>query len=236
MKCIRIAPKSAPAELIQLFNGITGNDNQFFQGLLSRLHHLGFKKLTLFFLDNVLCELNRITKTSKVDEFSVKEIMSDEFIERIRQNTVARHPDLYFEDKSLGQFQHLFRVVDDDLFIRDSREPNNSFHSPMCKVTYSYASDDSLLITIARSCVKDLFLNGEDNECANGHDDESLVSSEDSDTSMGDPTYINGDETPEDRSQELVPSSKENDANNDPLRIMVKMSRSSSGTVMASAT
>ena len=117
--------------------------------------------------------------------------------------------------------------MDDDLFIRDSREPNDSFHSPMCKVTYSYASDDSLLITIARSRVTDLFLNGEDNECANGHDDESLVSSEDSDTSVDDPTYINEEKSPEECSQ---------DAKNDPLRITVKMSRSPSGTVMATVT
>jgi len=227
MKSIRISPKSAPAELIQLFNGQTGNDNQFFQGLLSRLHRLGFKKLTPFFLDNVLCELNRIAKTRKSGEFSVEEMRSDRFLERIRQNTVSTHPDLYFEDKSLGQFQHLFRVVDDDLFIRDSREPNDSFHSPMCKVTYSYASDDSLLITIARSCVTDLFLNGEDNECANGKDDESMISSEDSDTSVDDPTYINDEQCQEEHSQV---------AKNNPLQITVKMSRSSSGTVMATVT
>ena len=97
----------------------------------------------------------------------------------------------------------------------------------MCKVTYSYASDDSLLITIARSCVTDLFLNGEDNECANGKDDESMISSEDSDTSVDDPTYINDEQCQEEHSQV---------AKNNPLQITVKMSRSSSGTVMATVT
>jgi len=83
------------------------------------------KKLTTCFLDNMFCKIKRLAchngEEGWESRYWNKEyLLSPDFQRYVAATTVTKKPDLYFEDVSLGQYQHLFLIMDNKLYLRDA--------------------------------------------------------------------------------------------------------------------
>jgi len=130
--CI-VAPASGPAKLLMtFFPSIKKQDLQMKKvaDVKNALSKLGFKKVTEFFIENMMCECWRIVAMKGFfmknmtlgDKCEV--LLSSNVQQSIKDSKPTRYPDLYFRNPYTGDYQHLFRVVDKELLMRPSFMPN----------------------------------------------------------------------------------------------------------------
>jgi hypothetical protein len=150
-----ISVTAGPAKLIQTFypNRKTQKElNNTMHSLKSQFFDLGFKKVTDFFLENMLCEIWRLAGKRhcgdgkmKLCSLSEKKeyFFSKKFYDSMRIAMPTRHPDIYFQDPVKGHYQHLFRVVDNELLMRPSNVMQNgkSSASVVCEIAYDTATE-----------------------------------------------------------------------------------------------
>jgi hypothetical protein len=111
----------------------------------NELSKLGFKKITDFFVENMLCELwriitaNKLLKSHMTTEDKCDILLSDEFQEYVQKSRPTKNPDLYFRNPFTNQWIHLFRV-DTQLKMRPSFVNNDNSNSVTLK--YNIHHDD----------------------------------------------------------------------------------------------
>jgi len=141
-----IAGSSGPATMLRHFYGDNCVLEEKFDLLYKSLKtKYGFTKLTKFFLENMLCEMKRIggPNAKTKDCF-----LTDTYINLVRTLRTTKNPDLYFEDLSLGKFQHLFRINGKQLEMRQSDRRNCPGHSPINKVNFRYMPDGQFAVDL----------------------------------------------------------------------------------------
>ena len=163
MKGIEIGRNTGPAKLIELFGHKgEGIQKEFVRVAKELRTDFGLQKLTDQFLDNMFCESKRIASHNSMSGWTEKYwnvdyLMSEKFRERVESIQITKNPDIYFLDDHTKRYQHLFRVIDNKLFIRDSSEKNDSFHSPFSAVTISYNTTRNLQVSLCGKSISDLF-------------------------------------------------------------------------------
>ena len=130
-----IAPASGPSKLmLTFFPYIKKHDVQTkkLTATKSTLSKLGFKKVTEFFLENMMCEswriagMQRLFMKNMTFEEKCDVLLSDEFQQIIKDAKPTGHPDIYYRNPYTEDYQHLFRVVDKELIMRPSFMPNST--------------------------------------------------------------------------------------------------------------
>jgi hypothetical protein len=148
-----ISSTAGPAKLIQVFHGKKVNSTSKLLKVLSdvraELRKLGFGKVTDFFLENMLCELWRITtarklctKTMIAEELS-DFILGDSFQSYVKDSSVTSYPDIYFRNPFNNDYQHLFCVSSKVMFMWPSFMENvveRSVQFLQCAVEYNEES------------------------------------------------------------------------------------------------
>lgn len=153
----KIAPNSGPAKLIQTFYPKCHSP----EACLKKMHQvkgiitkLGMKKITDFFLENMLCELQRLrnkldfVQRTTNDEQRSDAFLSDEFHAALITSLPTRNPDLYFKNPFTGTYQHLFRFDNNALVMRPSFLDNSitSSTTVKCEISYSQGHNEAIEI------------------------------------------------------------------------------------------
>jgi hypothetical protein len=138
---------SGPAKLIQSFN----NSCKSAAGLMKEMHDvkneiskMGMKRISDFFLENLMCELWRLTNRKRVmsQKMTTKQrcdaLLSPEFVSNFRSSIPTKQPDIYFRNPFTNDYQHLFRVVDKDLIMRPSFLDNSTTSSVTLQCAISH--------------------------------------------------------------------------------------------------
>jgi hypothetical protein len=126
----------------------------------SELTKLGFGKVTDFFLENMLCELWRITtarklrtKTMTADELS-DIILGDTFQSYVKDSSVTRFPDIYFCNPFTNDCQHLFRVSSKVMYMRPLFMENVTERSVQLQCDVQYDEESCCVIQWKGDCLK----------------------------------------------------------------------------------
>ena len=150
-----LSPTSGPAKLIRVFHpDVTTASNllQILSGVRNEMSKLGFGKVTDFFLENMLCELWRITSSRKLRTASMTAqcleniLLNPSFQTYVKGSSVTRYPDLYFCSPFTGEYQHLFRVVEKTMYMRPSFLDNTVEGSVQLQCTVFYDKDEVCMI------------------------------------------------------------------------------------------
>ena len=125
--------------------------NDVLKNTCQQLNANGYQKLSPFFLENMLCEVNRIAQSKKLDSESLKCFLlsSDKLLSPVKTTSVTTHPDVYYYDKEINKYQHLFNVIGDTLYVRNSSFTNDPGHASRQAISYIY--DASLKLKIKYS-------------------------------------------------------------------------------------
>ena len=167
LKTIQIGPATGPAHLIKLMCGKHVKVQHEFERVSKELRQTYcLNKLSELHLDNLMCEAKRfavkdVVSAKRPSVWSPEYLLSDAFISKVENMSSSRNPDIYFVDKHTGMYQHLFKIVGNALYIRDSTATNDSFHSPFSKLLITYDDDNNGLISVSIKGrnITDLFIN-----------------------------------------------------------------------------
>lgn len=156
-----VSTSAGPANIIQCFYPMEKTESileKRLHSLKTSLLRLGFKQITEFFLENMLCEIwrlackhNRQLIKGKTDnDAKEKYLLSDEFYQSFITSGPTQHPDIYYHDPVRPtHYQHLFRVKDTELMMRPSASAINGRYSSFVVCNISYEKDDGAVIKIA---------------------------------------------------------------------------------------
>ena len=126
--------------------------NDILKNTSQQLHAIGYVKLSPFFLENMLCEVNRIAKSKKLTSESLKSYLcSEKLVQAVKTTTLKTRPDVYYYDKEINMYQHLFNVIGDKLYVRNSSSTNDPGHASRQQITYVYNPDKQSKLTIKYS-------------------------------------------------------------------------------------
>ena len=95
-------------------------------GITTELSNLGLKRITDFFVENMMCEAWRLANAKRLFKkgMTLEEksdiFLSEDFQQHIVEAKPSCHPDIYYRNPFTEQYQHLFRVVDKELLMRPS--------------------------------------------------------------------------------------------------------------------
>ena len=146
-----IAPASGPAKLVKMFYPYLTKPAMLTKKLLevkTELHKLGIKTVTEFFLENMMCEIWRLLSSTKLLNTATsiedkREILfNEDFKLALQMAKPTRYPDIYYSNPFTEEYQHLFRVLNNDLVMRPSFYSNDvsgSVNIP-CKLEYNKTS------------------------------------------------------------------------------------------------
>jgi hypothetical protein len=124
-----VAPSSGPSKLLMTFFPYMKKQElqtRKVTEVKKALSKIGFKKITEFFIENMMCETWRIVtvKGLLMKNMTLEEkcevLLSDKFQQCMKDSKPTRFPDLYFRNPYTDDQQHLFRVVDKELLMRPS--------------------------------------------------------------------------------------------------------------------
>lgn len=165
LKTIQIGPATGPAQLIKLMCGKDVKVQHEFDRVSKELRlTYGLNKLSELHLDNLMCEakrfaVNDIVPAQRPTVWTPGYLLSDAFISKVENMSISRNPDIYFIDKHTGRYQHLFKIVDNSLYLRDSTATNDSFHSPLSRLMITYDDNEGLIsVNIRGKNITDLFV------------------------------------------------------------------------------
>jgi hypothetical protein len=85
----------------------------------------------------MLCEVNRIAKSKRPESFK-NYLCSEKLVEAVKTTTLKKHPDVYYYDNEINMYQHLFNVIGDKLYVRNSLFKNDSGHTSRQEIKYVY--------------------------------------------------------------------------------------------------
>lgn len=135
IQCTGVAPGSGPAKLIATFYPYLKKAEVLSKKLKEvkkELSNLGFKKITEFFLENLMCEgwriagIHRLFRKDMSNEDKCGALLSEEFQQCLRVGKPTRHPDIYYRNPFTDEYQQLFRVIDKELVMRPSFVANSA--------------------------------------------------------------------------------------------------------------
>jgi hypothetical protein len=144
-----VGPGTGPAKLIQTFYPKCKLPELLLkrlQSIRTTISDLGLKKVSDFFLENMMCEIWRLGMKSKLvfgknmTEIQRKAAFTcDQFQEEILLASTSKHPDIYFVNPYTDVYENLFRVIGNELHMRPStiQEDNSSPITLTCKVTHN---------------------------------------------------------------------------------------------------
>ena len=165
LDCSAIAPASGPAKLIQIFHPSTKSPIKLLEklnGVRNDMSKLGLSKINNFFLENMFCEIYRITGsngrklfTKEMSCADKKDIItSPRFQSYISNSATTRHPDIYFKSPFTNQWQHLFRVADGTIYMCPSFLENNVGQSVQLQCTVLYDENGSCQVDITGDYIR----------------------------------------------------------------------------------
>lgn len=146
-----IGLNSGPAKLVQVFYPNLKSEAKLSKKLSEiriAISNLGMTRVTDFFLENMLCELWRIAGernlfTKNMSEEDMIEIfMSSRFQSYIMESKVTRRPDIYYSSPFTKDYQHLFRVSENIVYMRPSFLKNDIGHSIQLQCSVTFDEDE----------------------------------------------------------------------------------------------
>ena len=129
-----------PSQIIDTFYPRKGTNlkrDDILKNVSQQLNGIGYAKLSPFFLENMLCEVNRIAKSKRPESFK-NYLCSEKLVEAVKTTTLKKHPDVYYYDNEINMYQHLFNVIGDKLYVRNSLFKNDSGHTSRQEIKYVY--------------------------------------------------------------------------------------------------
>jgi hypothetical protein len=124
-----IAPASGPAKLIKTFYPYITKQDALVKKMgevKAEIRKLGITKISNFFIENMMCEAwrlgnaTKLMKGKKTNDERKEVFLSNHFQEHIENAKITRNPDIYYQNPFTNKYQHLFRIVGNDLIMRPS--------------------------------------------------------------------------------------------------------------------
>jgi len=147
--CSAVASASGPAKLIQIFHPSVKSPTKLMEklkGVCDDISNHGISKVSNFFIENMFCEIFRITGsngrklfTKGMSRDEKKDIIASDTLQTyICKSGTTRHPDIYFKSPFTNEWQHLFRVGDGMIYMRPSFLENDVVQSVQLNFTVLY--------------------------------------------------------------------------------------------------
>jgi len=160
-----ICVSSAPAKLIQIFHPSMKSQQKLTEKMDEvrvQLTKLGFTKITNCFLENMFCEIYRISNANSralfTDNMKLSEkrevLVGDMFQRLVSESKPTRHPDLYFKNPITNKWQHLFRVSYNTLYMRPSFLHNSVGQSVQLSCDFTYGQNEVCSINISGDYIR----------------------------------------------------------------------------------